>query len=266
MSTEAKIPKIRVGVPYPNNGGIQEQAKISLMKLKECKELDVEILELQGASISVLRNQGVNRQRSQKIKQNNFGFDYYMCVDSDIEFKPEDVVTLVNSGHDIITGAYQFRVDSNFMVAGRYTGTKGVIVQGDDFLLWNEAGIQEIDWAGAGFLLIKAEVLEKLEYPWFREEVIKFENCGVPHATWVGEDVGFCLAAQKAGYKIYCDCDVKVNHLVGKPFERSYSVDEAYQEAMMTLQKMKNMVDMFYGGLKKFEQNVKNPDNNIIGE
>jgi hypothetical protein len=73
-----------------------------------------------------------------------------------------------------------------------------------------------VQWIGMGFTLIKRDVFRKMRFPWWREaftESICKED-GKLHAYYLGDDIGFCLNAQEAGYDIYCDCDTVVKHHV----------------------------------------------------
>jgi len=218
--SQKTAPVLRVVVPFPNNSAVHPKVRESLRKLNDCTFVNCrgQIVEAQGASISVLRNNGINNGTSNRQKQKFADFDYILCLDSDIEFKPEDVKRLIDQDKDIISGAYQYRKDRNFAVAGIFSKIEG-IVDKHGFVVWNESGLREVDWVGAGFLLIKRHVFEAMNYPYFRELVVDFERYGVMYSAWVGEDVGFCLAAKKAGFKIWVDMDVKVNHLIAEPFE-----------------------------------------------
>ncbi|GAI93114.1 unnamed protein product, partial [marine sediment metagenome] len=57
---------------------------------------------------------------------------------------------------------------------------------------------------GAGFLLVKREVFEKLPYPWF-----SFEKGG--------EDLYFCDKARENGFEIWADMSVLLGHLRLEP-------------------------------------------------
>jgi len=165
------------------------------------------------------------------VKQSlsHYDYDYYMCIDSDIEFNPEDVQALVNRNVDIISGFYQFRYNNNYGVAGTFQYT-GCTIHKDGFLKWDSTGLKEVDWVGAGFLLIKREVLENIDFPYFREGILTYiNNDGKEEAQWHGEDVGFCISAKKAGYKIYVDCDVKVNHIINEPFREEIKMEKVLQ-------------------------------------
>jgi hypothetical protein len=210
-----------VVVPYANNSDLTPECVKSLEKLQNCKEIDVDIMECQGATISKLRSNGVDLDNPQVVKKTITAYDYYMAIDSDIEFEVEDVLKLLSHNLDIVSGAYQFRGDMDLMVAGIEVKNPGTSAGNLAFTHWGETGLREVDWVGAGFLLIKKEVLEAMEYPYFFERAVQYTSNGVLCSMLVGEDVGFCLSAREAGFKIHCDCDVKVKHIVDfKPMRK----------------------------------------------
>jgi hypothetical protein len=77
-------------------------------------------------------------------------------------------------------------------------------------------------------------------------------------AEWVGEDVGFCLAAKKAGYKIYLDMDTRVKHLCwedGSLGNQEVSIEEAYDETMRSLLVIKKYTEALCRGLQNNNNN-----------
>ena len=58
--------------------------------------------------------------------------------------------------------------------------------------------------------MIENGVFEKLEYPWFAPQMQVFESGEVQDMC--GEDVSFCLDAQKANFEIWCDPRIRVGH------------------------------------------------------
>ena len=64
-------------------------------------------------------------------------------------------------------------------------------------------------------------MFEKIDYPWFRPEFLDIE--GVREFT--SEDVGFCLAARRAGFTVHINPRVIVGHekmVVLRPLRRAY--------------------------------------------
>lgn len=80
--------------------------------------------------------------------------------------------------------------------------------EGYRYLLDDEitGGLQEVAVQGGGCLLIKAEVFEKMEEPYFLPE----------HQVGKGTDVQFCEKARAMGYKVWCDTSVVLGHVLAE--------------------------------------------------
>jgi hypothetical protein len=76
---------------------------------------------------------------------------------------------------------------------------------------------QEILWCGLGCTLVKREVFEKLDKPYFRTDILLRLNdmqwipAGV-HETYGGQDIYFCCQAKGKGFKIV-QVDGECKHL-----------------------------------------------------
>jgi hypothetical protein len=64
--------------------------------------------------------------------------------------------------------------------------------------------IQDVGVTGGGCFLIKAEVFNKIESPWFRPELD------------LGTDLQVCKAAREAGFKVYCDTSTVIGHVMSR--------------------------------------------------
>lgn len=130
------------------------------------------------------------------------GATHILYWDSDVVITPENVRRLVAHDLPIVAAAYRYKDTElrNFFVAGMWKDFKRVSQLP---AVPNE--LQRVDWCGAGALLVKREVLEKMTAPWFYH----FVNDGEE----VGEDFAFCRDAQKAGYGIIVDTDCEVEHI-----------------------------------------------------
>lgn len=62
----------------------------------------------------------------------------------------------------------------------------------------------EVDWVGAAFLLVRRDVIDAMEDPWFR--------LGQYNNEELGEDKYFSLAARAKGFPIYVDTSLRVGH------------------------------------------------------
>lgn len=200
--------KIRIGLPLANNCEIKRETEQSLLNLNNCtRGYEYELFVTRGSNISTNRNQCITN--SQLMYQDNFDFDYYLSLDGDIEFTLENVYQLIDADKDIIAGIYQYKTDEKLAVGGNYDFGKVT-----DKIQWESKGIHKVDWIGAGFILIKSEVFETLEFPYFRGELIIYKKGKDTYQDISSDDIGFCLNAERCDIPIYVNCDCKVKHII----------------------------------------------------
>ena len=92
----------------------------------------------------------------------------------------------------------------------------------------------ECDAVGFGAALIKTEVFKKMKVPYFMGSI------------GTGEDIHFCLAAKKLGFRVFMDTATKLGHL-GSPIK----VTEEYSDHYNKLTPEEK--DKFYGKYEKYE-------------
>lgn len=248
-SSSLHKPRIKIALPYPNHGKIHPRTVQSVDRLMGVDCLDIDISKIQGSSISNARNSGIPSTHTNAVYQNYFDFDYYLSLDADIAFEPEHLLQLLGRDKDIIGGAYPMRDKPELYVAGIYSkGTNYFEV--DSFLPSSTQGLVEVDWIGAGFTLVKADVFKRTRYPWYREEIVEYKIGDKEYARWVGEDVGFCMNAQRAGFKIYVDCDCILEHLCNS----EETLDEMAEASIEALRTLENRMKKMYQGCKMLEQ------------
>jgi hypothetical protein len=71
-----------------------------------------------------------------------------------------------------------------------------------------EEGLLEVDAAGSAGMLIRREVIEQLEDPWFYSTPDKNGRQAL-----LNEDFTFCTYAKSAGFRIFATSDVVIGHL-----------------------------------------------------
>jgi hypothetical protein len=72
---------------------------------------------------------------------------------------------------------------------------------------YNNHGVHQIDLSGASCMLIRRDVLEQMEPPWFKNE---FDEQGFRTR---GEDLYFCKKLQNMGIPLYANFDVQCTHV-----------------------------------------------------
>ena len=149
------------------------------------------------------------------------GMDYIFFLDSDMCPSPFCLTNLMKYNLDVV-GAICFRK------IAPYTPCIAKDVDGKmKAILDYEKGLIEVDYIGAGCLLIKTKIFEKIQPPWFR-------------FTEMSEDYTFCKLARDNGFKIYCDTNEICPHLIqGQISENQYTQFQKTQEYGKILETLK---------------------------
>jgi hypothetical protein len=115
-------PILRVCVPCPNHHSVHPMCEDSIQQLKTMDDFTIEFVRVIGTAISHQRCEGVHLKTSTLVYQDNYKeeFDYYLALDADISFKPDDVRKLLSLDLDIVGGAYCARRAPNSFVAGDF--------------------------------------------------------------------------------------------------------------------------------------------------
>lgn len=144
------------------------------------------------------------------------GFEATMWIDSDIGFQADDVEKLCQHNVPLVCGIYPQK-GKRVLACRLLPGTKEV-------MFGKSGGLIEIEYAGTGFLLVRAEVYrtiqEKLQLPVCNEQ---FQRPMVPYfqpqiistakGPWyLAEDFSFSERARQAGFKIHADTSIRLKH------------------------------------------------------
>ncbi len=167
--------------------------------------------------------------------------DYFMFIDADVDFDPQAVVTLLESGHDISVACYPKK-------CVMWDQARDAIKKGDDrnmamlssSLVVNigsarrsvENGFIEILDGPTGFMLIKRDVFKKLEekFPelWCKNDHQNRDfddyhacfDCMIDPVSkrYLSEDYAFCRRWQQCDGKIYASVATTLGHIGNLPF------------------------------------------------
>jgi len=125
-------------------------------------------------------------------------FTHILWLDDDQAFRPDMLVWLARNGHlDVISALYY----------GRQKALPVAYVRDDSdnkyshyTMLTVPTEVVEVDAVGFGGVLMRREILDKLEEPYF-----SFKDAG--------EDVYFCARAKEQGVKIHLDGRYSIGHI-----------------------------------------------------
>jgi len=159
--------------------------------------------------VKIYMQQGtvIDRSRNFLVKEAlKDGCDYIMFIDADMILPQNAIDELIDMKLDIVSGLY-FQKGKPYLPVARLKKNEEDIDH--KFLEEFEFGkVLPISGAGMGCCLIKSEVFEKMEYPWFkfewRERNGKIEQ--------LAEDLYFCDKAKEAGYDSYLNTGIICEH------------------------------------------------------
>jgi hypothetical protein len=172
-----------------------------------------------GIYIDVLRNSGAIRMLEDKDS------DFLFFLDADNGFKPDAFKLFMEDFEDpnvhVVTGYYVRRDKAMTSTMGirppnypdnhwdmspmQFVGTKGLINL-------STHGGSVSGSVPTGCLMVRREVFENVERPWFQDGYIETRGVGLHHQ---GEDCYFSQKVQDAGYDVYVDTRIKSAHMEG---------------------------------------------------
>jgi hypothetical protein len=130
--------------------------------------------------------------------------DWVLYLDDDHVMRSDTLTRLIEADKDVISAHYTRRqppFSPCLLEAELPDGTftwKG--------LASSDRGVIEVAGAGAGCLLVKTDVLRAIGAPYWTLGQID-------PSSW-GDDLHFCSRVRKAGYRIYCDLDAHIGHMM----------------------------------------------------
>lgn len=142
---------------------------------------------------------------------------HMLFIDSDIAWNPIDVQRMINFDEDFVAALYPARGPERcFLFRGVYGENKQMQI--------SEKKLLEMEYVPAGFMLLKRNTLQKMIdffpdlYYEPKEESLKHTRgyCLFDTEIWDGEfwgeDYVFCRRARQAGFKIWIDPTIRLDH------------------------------------------------------
>lgn len=177
----------------PTEGGMHEMTAMTAAQFSQRK--DVTFLTARGRPVDYVRNSAVDILLANKESTHLF------FMDSDTACPLEAIDSLLALDVPIACGCYVVLMREGPRWALSKRGTDG------HHRLISKLQKQpfEVDGGGAGCLLVKREVFEKIEWPWF-----KWINN--PDRSQLTEDIYFFNKVWEAGYKVIAHPGVIAKH------------------------------------------------------
>lgn len=132
--------------------------------------------------------------------------DWLLTLDTDMVFSVTDFDALRASADaeeaPIMSGIYFVNEKPPRAAVGMTTSNGHIKSLAD----WEDDKLVDVDWCGAGFMLIHRSVFEKLGNEPYRQDVV------APSGALVGEDYAFCERARNAGFPIKVNPAIFIGH------------------------------------------------------
>lgn len=132
----------------------------------------------------------------------------WLFITNDDNLCPRNTIPkLLNSRLSVITGLYFGRIQpfEPILFDAIMTNEHGQEMYIRHFMQPADQGIIRVTACGDGCLLIHRHVLETIKYPWWEYGETLSDQCD--------HDLVFCRKVRDAGMDIWCDTDVRVDHV-----------------------------------------------------
>lgn len=126
--------------------------------------------------------------------------DYAFWIDSDILVPKDSIEKMISLDKDIVSGLYVRDHGGDIEPVAYISPKPKKYIP----LSTVHDSVFEVDAVGFGCVLIKREVFEEIERPWFEYDS-KID---------MGEDINFCMKAKEVGFSIFLEPTIKATHLM----------------------------------------------------
>jgi len=192
----ANKPKIIIAMAVQDT--IKSKTALSLICALREADFDYDMIMSMGCDLIGSRTRLV-RQAIERGGTHMLFLDHDMMLNptvSPITGKMVDPITqLLNADKDIIGAAYNFRSLPRRTTAFPLSDTS------------DKTKLFQCNAIGTGFMLIKLSIFDKIAKPWFN--FARNENAEMVY----GEDAWLCKQAIEAGYEVWADGSLKIDHI-----------------------------------------------------
>jgi len=186
---------ITVGIPLHEhvNFGFYQRLQDAIRVDEE-----TEMRTVTGAPTPVARNKLVKMAQESRAS-------HIFFIDSDNVLPAGTLDQLLSYDLDIVGAWYVRKLRPFTPVVLEEVDTKGD--KRPYHPIWPERKLQKVDGLGCGAMLIKMEVFNKVERPYFD---YRFTDDPI---FYTSEDIYFCQKAIEAGYDVWCDGTLMLGHI-----------------------------------------------------
>lgn len=208
---------IEFTIGFPCNHTLPTLTAVSLVNtIREFPQITSIIYEIGNSIVQSARDNVVHQflqnEKSQKL----------ICLDSDMVWKPEDLIKLCgwSTLYPIVAGIYSTKVEGNQKFLGDYKRGESGLVE------MNEHGLVKLTALGFGFCIIDRSVFEQMiptTESYYDNRgigpIYNFFEVGIKNRNLVGEDIHFFRRwVNEFNGEIWVDPDLEIGHLGSKVY------------------------------------------------
>jgi hypothetical protein len=177
----------------------------------------------------------ITKARNDIISQfyNKSTLDYFIFIDSDMSWNPEDIVKLMNDDKEVIGATYPKKVINwrEIQQCTRYGLADNVgemLNKTSEYTVWiknkpegKKQKLIKVNRLGTGFMMIKRSVIKKLKRK-FKDLIYLMDDqkskgiaifeSQVKNGEHLSEDYAFCERVQEVGTDILINPSLEINH------------------------------------------------------
>lgn len=137
-------------------------------------------------------------------------YDWIIWIDSDNIWTPADLEQLIsNAEHKIVTGLYIQHDNKTYAQAVFHGDSKTNLLWLPKELVQVNGNRFQVAATGMGFMAVQKGVFESMECPFFRPVEYEVND---ETTAFLSEDTGFCHRAINAGYDVWADPQIQIQH------------------------------------------------------
>jgi len=206
-----ELKKVLIAV-ISNRGQWPKQFALSLIELinETRKDFYVEYFVISSCDVNHMRNLACLLSINQGKQPRGFKFDYLVQLDDDHMYPADFIKKFIEFDKDVVVGCTSQRnppfgptqyYEFNFIDMKeeknlcRFKGNEGLV---------------KIKASGPVGMVMKTDVLEKLEYPYFSQI-----DVGTP-GNFIGGDIFFSKQLEDHGIEMFCDSSTSFPHGLGE--------------------------------------------------
>jgi hypothetical protein len=208
-------PHYNIVIATPGHSMLSHYVKslVETMKWMDSKRLTYHFVSKFSSFVPSAREQTATGTDGHDWETREFGageytYDKIVWIDSDVCWNVEAFEQLISHDLDIVSG--MMPIDQQGRISATIINEMGhpTVINALQFML--AADPIQVDGVGFGFLAVRSGVFERMPRPWFKIRQTRIEGAMFP--VNFGEDYSWCESATEAGFQIWVDPTVKVEH------------------------------------------------------